>query len=120
MRVREKRKSGVYLRRNSVSVNTTKRNIIPLPILQWYISSSYYSNFITRYQHDSLSFYFRNFSTQHYVVISLSPLCHMSTLTLLLQRHANFLFCVLTISMLLNPCLFNLLLCNVICNFYVV
>ena len=52
MGVREKRKSGVYLRRNSVSVNTTKRNIIPLPILQWYFSSTDYSSFITRYQHD--------------------------------------------------------------------
>ena len=49
MRVREKRKSGVYLRRNSVSVNTTKRNIILLPILQWYFSSSDYSSFITIY-----------------------------------------------------------------------
>ena len=47
MRVREKRKSEVYLRRNSVNVNTTKRNIIPLPILQWYFSSSDYSSFIT-------------------------------------------------------------------------
>ena len=64
----------------------------------------------------SLLFISEFFPTQHYVVISLSPLCHMSTLTLLLRRHANFLFCVLTISMLFNPCLFNLLLCNVIWN----